>query len=40
MVTHNEAIREMADQVILLKDGQVREAYENTNKTPAAELEW
>lgn len=40
LVTHNEAIREMADQVIILKDGQVREAYENTNKTPATDLEW
>ena len=40
LVTHNEAIREMADKVILLKDGQVREERENTSKTPAADLEW
>lgn len=40
LVTHNEAIRKMADRVIILKDGQVRETYVNTEKTPAAELEW
>ena len=40
LVTHNEAIRKMADQVILLRDGQVREIYENEEKTPAADLEW
>lgn len=40
LVTHNEAIQKMADQVIILKDGQIRESYENTEKTPAAELEW
>ena len=40
LVTHNEAIQKMADQVIILKDGQIREQYTNTEKTPAAELEW
>ncbi len=40
LVTHNEAIQKMADKVIILKDGQIREEYENTEKTPAAELEW
>ena len=40
LVTHNEAIQKMADKVIILKDGQIREEYDNTEKTPAAELEW
>lgn len=40
MVTHNEALRDMADHVIILRDGQIREEYRNTKKTPAAQLEW
>ncbi len=40
MVTHNDAIRHMADRVIRLKDGKVRDEYENKQKTPAEDLEW
>ncbi len=40
MVTHNDAIKEMADHVVRLRDGMVREDYYNTKKTPAQELEW
>ena len=40
MVTHNEAIRHMADHVIRLRDGQVRNDVLNTNKISAAALEW
>ena len=40
LVTHNDALKQMADRVIVLKDGQVRENYRNEIKTPAAELEW
>lgn len=40
MVTHNEAIRNMADHVIKLRDGRVRHNDINTNKIPAEELEW
>ena len=40
MVTHNEAIRRMADHVIRLRDGMVRHNERNTEKIPAAELEW
>ena len=36
MVTHNEAIRNMADHVIKLRDGTVS----NSHRIPAAELEW
>lgn len=40
MVTHNDAIKNMADVVIKLKDGEIRKSYENTEKISAAELEW
>ncbi len=40
MVTHNEAIRNMADHVIKLRDGQIRTNEQNPNKIPAAQLEW
>jgi putative ABC transport system ATP-binding protein len=40
MVTHNEAIRYMADHVIKLRDGVVRHNDINESKTPASELEW
>ena len=40
MVTHNEAIRYMADHVIKLRDGVVRHNDINEVKTPASELEW
>lgn len=40
MVTHNEAIRNMADHVIKLRDGTVRSNESNRHRIPAAELEW
>lgn len=40
MVTHNEAIRNMADHVIKLRDGMVRENAINPYKISAADLEW
>ena len=40
LVTHNDALKQMADRVIVLKDGQVIENYRNETKLPAAELEW
>lgn len=40
IVTHNDAIKNMADRVIKLRDGQIRENYINKVKTPASELEW
>ena len=40
IVTHNEAIREMADLVVELRDGKVRRQYRNEVKTAAAELDW
>lgn len=40
MVTHNDAIKNMADQVIRLHDGRIRESVINENKIPAAEIDW
>ena len=40
MVTHNDAIKEMADTVVKLRDGRIRKAYRNENKITAEELEW
>ena len=40
MVTHNEAIKDMSDHVIRLRDGVVRHDERNTNRVPATELEW
>lgn len=40
MVTHNEAIKDMADHVIKLRDGGVRSNRYNENKISASELEW
>ncbi len=40
LVTHNDAIRNMADQVIRLRDGNIRSDEYNTKKIPAASLEW
>lgn len=39
IVTHNNAIKDMVDQVIILKDGMIRKNYRNETKVPAAELE-
>ena len=40
MVTHNEAIRHMADHVIKLRDGSVRNNDINEQKISAMDLEW
>ena len=40
MVTHNDAIKGMADRVVHLRDGDIRKNYRNTQRIPAAELEW
>ncbi|MDE5965928.1 MAG: ABC transporter ATP-binding protein [Lachnospiraceae bacterium] len=40
MVTHNDAIKNMADRVIKLRDGQIRHNYVNEQKLKAAELDW
>ena len=40
MVTHNDAIRLMADRVIKIRDGKIRENIVNDHKLTADELEW
>lgn len=40
IVTHNDAIKNMADQVVRLRDGQIRSNELNTAKIKAQELEW
>ncbi|MED9972606.1 MAG: ABC transporter ATP-binding protein [Lachnospira sp.] len=39
IITHNEAIADMADTVIRIKDGQVASCTDNNNKRSAEELE-
>lgn len=40
MVTHNDAIKNMADRVIKLRDGMIRKNYLNENKIAAEDLDW
>ncbi len=40
MVTHNDAIKNMADFVVKLRDGVIRKSYRNEEKQTAAELDW
>lgn len=40
MVTHNDAIKDMADRVIRLHDGQIRSDTENEQKKKAKDIEW
>lgn len=39
IVTHNNSIKNMVDQVVIVKDGQIRKDYYNETKVSAAELE-
>lgn len=40
MVTHNDAIKDMADRGVKLRDGMIRKNYRNEVKIPAINLEW
>ena len=40
MVTHNDAIKNMADRVVSLRDGMIRRNYLNETKLTVDELEW
>lgn len=40
IVTHNDAIKDMADQVIRLHDGMIRKEYKNEEKKKAEEIDW
>ena len=39
IVTHNNAIRDMVHKVIIIRDGQISEEYENKTRVPAKLLE-
>lgn len=39
IVTHNNAIKNMVHKVLIVKDGQIKNEYENDVRVPAAELE-
>lgn len=40
IVTHNDAIKNMADKIIKLKDGRIKTIYRNENKISASQLDW
>lgn len=40
MVTHNDAIKNMADRVVKLRDGQIRKNYVNEARMSVEELDW
>lgn len=40
MVTHNDAIKQMPDRVVKLRDGMIRKNYLNETKLTAEELDW
>ena len=40
MVTHNDAIKYMADTVVRLRDGAIRDTVHNAQRMSAEELEW
>ncbi len=40
MVTHNDALKNMADRVVKLRDGKVHKNYLNENPMPVSEIEW
>lgn len=40
IVTHNEAIKNIADRVVTLRDGAIRDNYINNAKINAEDLEW
>jgi len=40
VITHNAAIADMADRVIMLSDGRITDIKDNPNRRPASELVW
>jgi len=40
VITHNAAIADMADRVIMLSDGRITDLKDNPNRRPASELVW
>ncbi len=40
VVTHNSALKDMADKVIRIKSGQIDGLETNANPTPIEDIEW
>lgn len=40
VVTHNQAIKDMADKVIMIKNGKINKVIENSSPIPIEEIEW
>lgn len=40
IITHNNAISDMADRVVRIRSGEITESWENEEKTPAERIEW
>jgi len=40
IVTHNEAIALMADDIVQIRDGRIRSHIVNENKRSASEIDW
>lgn len=40
MVTHNSAIKDMADEVVRIHNGMIRDHFRNSTKLHAGDLEW
>lgn len=40
IVTHNQALKEMADKVITIKNGRIESVYTNEQPKPIEEIEW
>jgi putative ABC transport system ATP-binding protein len=40
VVTHNQALKEMADVVITIKNGQIEQVISNAAPKPIEEIEW
>lgn len=40
VVTHNQALKDMADKVIYIKNGKIKDIVKNENPKPIMEIEW
>ena len=40
VVTHNQALKDMADKVITIKNGRIERVYNNEQPKPIEEIEW
>ena len=40
VVTHNAALKDMADKVIYIKSGMIEKIEKNENPVPIEEIEW